>query len=386
MRIGNSILYALLLGALFFVSCSNGDKLTVKGDFISSNKDTVYFEHRSLGGIEVLDSAILTSNGTFKFKSSIPSNPEFYQLRVNNQTVVFAVDDQSEVVINGDLNDLVNTFTVSESSENKLMQEVDKKTNQVKRFISSLERQHESNEIDDMEYLNLIDSTLTDYKTEVSNIILGNPAGAAAYYAVFQKINDYLIFDPYDKKDYAMYGAVATSWNKYYPDAPRTKHLYEFTMNALKLRKQQEKQAEFIENASVVNDSSLPDISLRGIDGKKASLESLRGKVVVLDFTVYNSEFSPKHNINLNNIYKSFANQGVEIYQISFDSDEHLWKNAASNLPWITVRDPQSVYSRLLSTYNVRELPTAFILNKEGDVVARVENYNTLTEEIRKVI
>lgn len=266
------------------------------------------------------------------------------------------------------------------------MQEVDKKTNQVKRFISSLEKQHESNEIDDIEYLNLIDSTLTDYKTEVSNIILGNPAGAAAYYAVFQKINDYLIFDPYDKKDYAMYGAVATSWNKYYPDAPRTKHLYEFTMNALKLRKQQEKQAEFIENASVVNDSSLPDISLRGIDGKKISLESLRGKVVVLDFTVYNSEFSPKHNINLNNIYKSFANQGVEIYQISFDSDEHLWKNAASNLPWITVRDPQSVYSRLLSTYNVRELPTAFILNKEGDVVARVENYNTLTEEIRKVI
>ena len=76
----------------------------------------------------------------------------------------------------------------------------------------------------------------------------------------------------------------------------------------------------------------------------------------------------------------------MEIYQISFDSDEHFWKNAASNLPWITVRDPQNVYSRLLSTYNVRDIPTAFVINRDGDVVARVENYATLPGEVGKVL
>ncbi len=55
------------------------------------------------------------------------------------------------------------------------------------------------------------------------------------------------------------------------------------------------------------------------------------------------------------------------------------------NLPWITVRDPQSVNARLLSMYNVREILYAFILNREGDVVTRVEDYNRLTEELNKM-
>ncbi|HBG42099.1 MAG TPA: peroxiredoxin, partial [Porphyromonadaceae bacterium] len=116
-----------------------------------------------------------------------------------------------------------------------------------------------------------------------------------------------------------------------------------------------------LENVPVVTQSQLPDIVLADVEGRKIPLSSLKGKVVLLDFTVYNSEFSPKHNIDLNTMYKRYQAQGFEIYQISVDSDVHFWKNAASNVPWVAVRDPQSVYSSILATYNVREIPTAFI-------------------------
>ncbi|MEN6588515.1 MAG: thioredoxin family protein, partial [Proteiniphilum sp.] len=112
---------------------------------------------------------------------------------------------------------------------------------------------------------------------------------------------------------------------------------------------------------------------------------SLRGKVVLLDFVVYNADFSPKHNMDLNTIYQKNRSRGFEIYQISFDSDEHFWKISADNLPWITVRDPQSVNARLLSMYNVREIPTAFIMDREGDIVSRIEDYAKLSDELRKV-
>ncbi len=386
MRSKTLLFLSLFLGSLILFSCSPDNKFVVKGKFASSDGETVYLEHRSLGGIKMLDSTKIASSGAFKLKGELMSNPEFYQLRVHNKTVHFAIDEVSEIIVNADLADLKGTFVVENSIDNDQMSDVDELTSAAKKEIDILDKQYSSKELDDVEYLNQLDSVLTECKSNLTKIILGNPAGAAAYYAVFQKINDYLIFDPYDKQDYAMYGAVATSWDKKHTDAERTKHLYDFTMNALKIRKQQEKQAEFIENASVITDATLPDIALKAVNGKSVSLASLKGSVVVLDFTVYNSAFSPKHNIDLNKLYQSLKARGVEIYQVSFDSDEHFWKNAANNLPWITVRDPESVYSKLLSTYNVRELPTAFVLNREGDVVARIENLNTLEDEIKKII
>ena len=74
------------------------------------------------------------------------------------------------------------------------------------------------------------------------------------------------------------------------------------------------------------------------------------------------------------------------IYQVSFDSDEHFWKTSANNLPWVTVRDPRSVNTTILSTYNVREIPTGFIIDKEGDIVARVSDYSKLPEQLSKVL
>lgn len=373
--------FILLMGA-----CETEKTFEIAGQFSSSENETLYLEHRGLGGIELLDSVKLKDDGSFKFKVKKPENPEFYQLRVSNQRVVLAVDSDDNLRVAGDIKELRKTFAAENSPVNDQIKQIDLSTGHINSEISKLEKLHSSKEIDDMTYLAELDSVLDGYKSEMTKLILGNPAGAAAYYAVFQKINDYLVFDPYNKRDYAMFGAVATSWDKNYEDTPRTKHLYDFTMKALRERKQQEQQAAMLENAPIVTDSSLPDIELREVNGRRAALSEQKGKVVILDFTVYNSEFSPAHNIELNKVYAQLNGRGVEVYQISFDSDEHFWKNAANNLPWITVRDPQSVYSRLLSTYNVRELPTAFVIDRDGDIVARVEDYNTLAEEINKVL
>ena len=377
---------ALLLTAVVQLSCQPDKTFGVKGEFSAAGDQTVYLEHRGLGGVELLDSVKLKGDGRFAFKEKAPANPEFYQLRVGSQVALFAVDSLETLQVKGDAEDLANTFSIEDSPVNEQIRQIDSQTRQVNTRISEVEKKHSAKVIDDLTYLAELDSVLKVYKTEITRLILSNPSSAAAYYAVFQKVRDYLIFDPYDKQDYAMFGAVATSWDRYYPGTPRSKHLYDFTMNALKTRKRQEQQAALLENAPVVTESSLPDIVLAGVTGEKTALSSQKGKVVVLDFTVYKSDFSPAHNIALNKIYMQHRAKGLEIYQISFDSDEHFWKNAASNLPWITVRDPQNVYSRLLSLYNVRELPTAFVFDRDGDVVARVENYATLPGELGKVL
>lgn len=375
----------LLIGMVFF-SCQQGKTFKVTGNIGSAEGDTLYLEHRGLAGVRVLDSTVLKNDGAFAFKQSAPENPEFYQLRIGKRIAAFAVDSTETLRISANASDWYNSFTVEDSPTNDQMKEVDLLTRSAARKIDELEKNHKSGLIDEMAFIEQLDSALQDYKREVSRLILGNPSGATAYYAVFQKINNYLIFDPYNRQDYAMFGAVATSWNRYYPDTERTKHLYEFTMNALKTRRLQEQQAKLLENIPVEEGAGLPDIVLSGVDGRKMALSSLTGKVVLLDFVVYGADFSPKHNMDLNNLYARYQSRGFEIYQISFDSDEHFWKTSAANLPWLTVRDSRSVNSTLLATYNVRQIPTAFLINREGDIVARIENYAQLTGELDKVL
>ncbi len=376
----------LLLGIGTMAGCSKGDRFTVEGNITNAEGDTLYLEQRALAGVVLLDSAVLNEKGKFRFRQLAPVNPEFFQLRLGTQTAAFAVDSSETLRVTADGADLYRSFKVEDSPTNDQLRQVDRLVSETATALRQLEEEHKAGSIDDMAFINQLDTALLNYKREITKLILGNPSGAAAYYALFQKINNFLIFDPYTRQDYPMFGAVATSWNHYYPDTERTRHLYEFTTNALKVRRQQEQRAELLENAVPETGSGLPDIQLPAVKGEKVALSSLKRKVVLLDFTVYSADFSPRHNMDLNGIYERYKERGFEIYQISFDSDEHFWKTAASNLPWITVRDPQSVNSRLLPMYNVREIPTAFILDRDGDVVARIEAFDQLESELKKLL
>jgi len=75
-------------------------------------------------------------------------------------------------------------------------------------------------------------------------------------------------------------------------------------MNALKVRRQQEQQEKLLQNIPVTTETGLPDIVLQDVSGNKIALSSLKGKVVLLDFVVYNADFSPEHNMELNRIYQ----------------------------------------------------------------------------------
>ena len=385
----NVLRKVILFGLLFtgiLMSCNKGDTFRVEGVLSSHNGDTLYLEHRDLGGIVKLDSVVLNKQGVFNFRHESPRNPEFYQLRIGDNAVAFAVDSTETLVVSADATDLYNTFVVEDSYTNKQLRYVDELTSNTSQQIEMLGKRHDANDIDDITYISELDSALLNYKSEISKLIIGNPSSAAAYYAVFQRIDGYLIFDPYIKQDFSMFGAVATSWDRYYPDTERTKHLHNFTMNALQSRRKEESQARMFENLTMNTEANLPDIILTNVNGERVPLSSLKGNVVLLDFVVYNAEFSPSHNILLNTLYSRYESQGFEIYQISFDSDEHFWKVSASNLPWITVRDPQSVNAALLSTYNVREIPTAFLIDREGDLISRIENYTQLPDELNKVM
>jgi glutathione peroxidase-family protein len=136
-----------------------------------------------------------------------------------------------------------------------------------------------------------------------------------------------------------------------------------------------------------VKEISYMDISLSNLKGENVKLSDIAAnKVVLISFTAYQTEWSPSLNMNLSNLYAKYKGNGLEIYQVSLDADAHLWMNAASMLPWICVRDPESVYSQIAALYNVRQLPALFLLDRKGNLVKRIEDLIALDADVKKLL
>ena len=120
--------------------------------------------------------------------------------------------------------------------------------------------------------------------------------------------------------------------------------------------------------------------------GKAHSLVELakQGKVILLNFTVYDVEASVAYNIELARIYEKLKDRGFEIYQVSVDPDEFKWRQSAKNLPWITVYNSSVDGTDNLIRYNVTNLPTAFIINRNGEIAERVNDITKLESTLNK--
>ena len=85
----------------------------------------------------------------------------------------------------------------------------------------------------------------------------------------------------------------------------------------------------------------------------------------------------------LNDIYQQYHSKGLTIYQVSVDQDNVAWRQAAQNLPWITVFEPMSIDSQSVGAYNVNGIPTTFII-RNSEIVERVEDASQLKQIVAK--
>ena len=380
------MLKALFIGPFIWIlfSCTEDkNQFIVEGTIVNADNKILYLENIGTSTIMLLDSAQLKGGASFKFKQQRPATPDFYRLRLGNQFINFVVDSTETVNINGDAADFAKSYTLEGDAKNEKIKELTLLQLNASVEYNQLKKQYESAEISAEEYADLVIQILAKYKAVALQYIYEDPLSQVAYFALYQQINSLLIFDPYDKTDSKAYGAVATAWNLYYPDSPRAKQLYNLFTGSLAFFRNNNRPIEIVEG----NPKDIYDISLPSIEAKEVKLSEVGAeKLVLIDFTAYSMSESPIHNIRLSEIYEKYKSKGFEIYQVSLDVDDHFWKNASANLPWVAVRDPQSVQSEIVRKYNVSELPTSFIRNKEGEIIARVESYDSLEKEISKYL
>ena len=383
-QISTRLLTVLGLCMFFFSACNNSSDFIVKGVVAGADGQLMYLENVGISNVVTLYSIKLAPGGKFKFTEKRPEYPDFYRLRLNNQLINFAVDSTETISFVADAGTFATSYSVEGSENSKAIKAITLAQLDANQAISRLRKEYEDKMISDTTYRMKVLAAADAYKEVARKYIYSAPMSTAAYFALFQQIDGLLFFDLYDRKDVKAYGAVATSYNHTYPESPRSKHLYNLTLQSMKvLRAQRPVDYSNVETKEI----SFLDIELPDVRGEVVKLSTVApGKVVLINFTAYQTEWSPALNMALGELYTKYHDQELEIYQVSLDSDFHFWRNGASNLPWVTVHDPQSVYSQVAGLYNVKQLPALFILDRKGNLVKRVEDVKKLEADVKAVL
>lgn len=377
---------AYIAAALLFAgvtACNNEPAFKVQGEVTDAADKMLYLEQTGLDSIVALDSVELGSNGTFSFSAARPEAPDFYRLRIEDKVINFSVDSTETVEVKADYKNFATDYNIQGSESNQKIKELVLLQTDLQERVNKLAQSGIPVGIVQDSLSRMVNA----YKNNVKrNYIFVGPNKPYAYFALFQVLNGYMIFDPLNnKEDVKCFAAVATSMNNLYPHADRSRNLYNMVIKGMKnTRAPQVKPLDI--PADKIQETSIIDIPLMDINGTTRHLTDLKGKVVLIDFTAYGSAESGARNLLLREIYDKYAPQGLEIYQISLDTDEHFWKTAADNLPWICVRDPQGPYSTYVNLYGVTKLPTAFLVSRNNELSMRIGEKTNLEEAIKKLL
>lgn len=383
------ITLALAVAAMAGVTSCNEKKFHIDGTITGAADSTLYFENMSLDGAVKIDSAKLSEDGTFAFEGTAPTAPEFYRLRIAGQFINIAVDSTETINIKAQYPQMATQYEVSGSEDCQRIKELSLMQISLQAQVNAIAR---NPELGAQAVADSVSRIVEAYKTRVkTEYIFKAPMKASSYFALFQTIyaggQPVLLFNPRtSEQDIKVFGAVATSWDTFYPNEKRGENLHNIAIEGMKdvryLRSQQ--QAEEIE-ASKVNTSGILDFTLTDNTGAARSLSSLKGNVVLLDFHLFADQNSMKRIMSLRELYNKYHAQGFEIYQVAIDGDEHFWKTQTAALPWISTRVDDNT-SSVLQLYNVQQVPTFFLLNRSCNVVKRDAQIKDIDAEIKALL
>lgn len=373
------------LAVLALASCNK--KFQVTGTISDAKDSILYFENMSLNGPVTVDSVQLGEDGTFAFDGQAADAPEFYRLRIAGQIVNVCIDSTETVTVKASYPTMSSQYEVSGSDNCAKIKELALLQLALQSQINAVANDPTTG-VDSVKVA--VERLLVNYKDNVKrNYIFKEPMKAYAYFALFQTFTlgniQSLVFNPRSNADdIKAYAAVATSWDANWPEAERGINLHNIALEGMKDMRivRNEALANRID-PNKVSVTGLIDIALQDNKGVVRKLSDLKGKVVFLDFHLFASDESMKRIMMLRDLYNKYHAQGLEIYQIAVDPNEHFWKTQTAALPWVSVRDESGASAR---SYNVQGIPTYFLIDRSNSLYKRAEQIKDVEAEIKSLL
>lgn len=364
-----NIFLILLVLAVFISACKKPNGFVISGKITNAEEKYLYLDELKVAASLTVDSVKIKKDGTFEFKGKI-DYPNFYLLRLSGENfVTLLVDTTEKITVYGDAANFARDYIVEGSPGSLLVQELNNRLTVTKHKLDSIRsrmivfRTREGYEAEKARW----EQQLIDIKKaqieHSTDFVQKHPFSMSSVLALYQKFDD----SNYVVQDLQSLKVAASALNSVFPKSEHVKALYANTMR-LMAQEKNSKLKEFIQE----HGTNSPDISLPDANGKEIQLSSLSGKIVLIQFWSAKDRGSRIQNQALNELYSKYKSRDFEIYQVSIDTERNLWLDAIEQdgLKWINVGDMKGSVTAL-HNFNIQKIPSNYVLDKEGNIVAR---------------
>lgn len=369
------------------VSCSKSNTAVIDAQIDGADAKQILVTKLSVNQLRFVDTLRTDSKGAVTGKIALTDQtPNFYYLSYNGRRLVSLVlKPGDKVKVTADT--LGRNVTVEGSQESALMQKYDMElaaaVSKFESLSSQLGKAMEAKDAKAEAQLNTELSKLyVKHKQNTIKSIMQNPYSLANVQALYQSIMPGLpVFG--GENDHFLFQRVHDSLATLYPESVYVKSLQE----QIKAAEDLKLLAGRIENAE---QTSFPNISLPDVNAKNVELASLEGKPFILMFWAVADPNQKMFNNELKEVYNKYKSQGLEIYQVAVDTDKTAWATAVKEqeLPWISVCDGKGAASIAVASYNVTAIPSIFVFDRNGDIVASKNLFSkeNIETAVRKAI
>lgn len=371
-----------IVAVVGMLSCSTNTtnpNTTISGRFVGSGVDSIYLERISdnFDFHERVAAARLEDNGAFSFEIAVEEEqtPRFYRISYDggSRPITLVVAPEDNITLES-VGDIFLNYEVEGSEESALIREFNRD------YFKACDRlAHIAEGIgthivySKRDAYNLAQQAI---QTQLS-FVGAHPNTLAAFYAMRHSVAEQYIpqLEGYGVS-VVHYRTVLDALTKRYPESPYI---------AILEREIAEEEA-MIDLAGRVQLASYPDIELEDMYKVKHKLSELDGKVVLLYFWTLESALCNNINAELKELYAKYHDKGFEVYHISADSDISLWIEVVRQQqhPWISVFGSGGV--DVFSLYNVVKLPTAYLIDRNGDMSVAPLSMSALERELNRVL
>lgn len=343
-----------IIGLLVYVcsACAQNDQFTIEGQVANAgNIQTVSLYE----GDRKLDSVFLNEQGEFVLRRAAP-HPRLLTLQAGNNTYHLILQNGDRLTFRTDLMAEQKAYEISGSPLSEKIKRFAGKIAEKEQFEAELEAAFASQatELDDAALIDLRQQFMQKYRQYM------------------QAYTDDVVRFANEHDDLAGFFAMSTL----------DKELAEAELIAYADRiagrwDDNVQVRQFVEEMARLKRLAIgqqaPDFESLTPNNRQVKLSDFRGKYTLVDFWASWCVPCRQENPNIVSQYRAYKDKGFTVLGVSLDDNPGSWMRAIKDdgLEWTQVSDLQQWGSEVVGLYRIQAIPTSYLLDPEGVIIAK---------------